>query len=120
LYTIAVKSRPRGGFSFCDFDDTFPKPRADKDRMRTSFLIVLCLLVAGAAPAQEGNRIKRKPPTPAEAEQQAADMAVNDSLLRQGDIVVTGRGFVRFRGLAADGVTGQFEPVPNPLLAGKK
>jgi hypothetical protein len=37
-------------------------------------------------------------------------MAMNDSLLRKGDIVATNRGFVVFRGLAGDGITYQFEP----------
>jgi hypothetical protein len=75
----------------------------------------MVLLLAGGASAQDGPRIKRKPPTPAEAERQAAEMAINDSLLRKGDIVATDRGFLVFRGLAEDGVTGEFAPVANPL-----
>jgi len=40
---------------------------------------------------------------------------VRGSLLRQGDIVVTDRGFMVFRGLAADGINNDFVPIPNPL-----
>lgn len=47
-------------------------------------------------------------------------MAMNDSLLRKGDIVATDRGFVVFRGLAGDGITYQFEPVQDPTPAAKK
>jgi hypothetical protein len=47
-------------------------------------------------------------------------MAVNDSLLRSGDIVVTGRGFLMYRGVAADGVTGDFVLIPNPLRPDKQ
>jgi hypothetical protein len=58
-------------------------------------------------------------PTPAEAERIASDMAINDSLLKKGDIVVTDRGFLLYRGVAADGVAGEFVAVPNPLSTGK-
>ena len=84
--------------------------------MNKLLLMVIGLLMADAASANETGRIKRKPPTAAEADREAAEMAMNDSLLRQGDIVVTSRGFVIFRGLAADGITNQFDPVPNPLI----
>ena len=40
-------------------------------------------------------------------------MAMNDNLLRKGDIVATDRGFVIFRGMAADGVTNVFELLKN-------
>jgi hypothetical protein len=83
--------------------------------MRTWFLIALCLIFADAALAQESSRIKRKPPTREEAARAAAEMAMNDNLLRKGDIVATDRGFVVFRGLAADGITNEFAPVANPI-----
>jgi hypothetical protein len=67
-----------------------------------------------AASAQDNGRIKRKPPTPVEAERIASEMAMNDSLLRKGDIVATDRGFFIFRGLALDRITNEFAPVPNP------
>ena len=68
----------------------------------------------------ESGRIKRKLPTPAEAEQQAIDMAKSDSLLRKGEIVATDRGFIVFRGLSEDGVTNDFAPVQNPFPRGKE
>lgn len=77
-----------------------------------SAAIVLLLLSCFEASAQ---RIKRRSPTPAEAARVASDMAINDSLLKTGDIVVTDRGFLLYRGLAADGVAGDFVAVPNPL-----
>ena len=42
-------------------------------------------------------------------------MAMNDSILRKGDIVVTDRGFFLFRGFSADGMTADFVEVPNPI-----
>jgi hypothetical protein len=44
---------------------------------------------------------------------------MNDSLHRKGDIVATDRGFFIFRGMAPDGITNDFVPVPNPVPAGK-
>jgi hypothetical protein len=41
----------------------------------------------------------------------ASDMAMNDSLLRKGDIVATDRGFFIFRGQGPDGITKDFAPV---------
>jgi hypothetical protein len=88
---------------------------------RIKFLLVLSIAIsATAASAQEHGRIKRKPPSEAEAERIASDMAMNDSLLRRGDIVATDRGFFIFRGLAADGIANDFVPVPNPISAGGK
>ena len=72
-------------------------------------------LAASNALAQEHGRIKKKPPTPAEAERIASDMAMSDGSLQKGDIVATDRGFFLFRGLGADGITNDFVPVPNPL-----
>ena len=88
--------------------------------MKVFFLIAIVVGVTGASSAQESGRIKRKPLTSAEAERQAADMAMKDSLLRKGDIVVTDRGFVVFQGLAADGMTNEFEPAQNPFSRSKK
>jgi hypothetical protein len=84
-------------------------------------LIVACLLLSPlAAAAQEHGRIKWKRPTPAEADRIASESAINDSVLRKGDIVVTDRGFLMFRGFLADGTTGDFVPVPNPMSNAKK
>jgi hypothetical protein len=78
-------------------------------------LIVLIDASSDASSAESG-RIKRKPPDAAEAERIASDIAMNDSLLQKGDIVVTDRGFFVFRGLASDGYTFEFSPIPNPVL----
>jgi hypothetical protein len=43
-------------------------------------------------------------------------MAMNDTLLQKGDIVVTDRGFFVFRGPAPDGVTNEFARVPDPAV----
>lgn len=85
-------------------------------QIRLSAAIVAGLLACQGARAE---RIKKRPPTPAEAERIASDMAINDSLLRKGDVVVTDRGFLLYRGVAADGVAGDFVAVPNPLSTGK-
>ena len=77
-------------------------------------MLACCLLSVVAASAQEHGRIKRKPPSAEEAERIASDIALNDSLLRRGDIVVTDRGFFVFRGVAADGISNDFAPIPNP------
>jgi hypothetical protein len=45
---------------------------------------------------------------------------MNDSLLQKGDIVVTDRGFFVFRGVASDGSSNDFVPVPNPLSLNRK
>jgi hypothetical protein len=83
---------------------------------RIKLLILVLTLVPGdAAAAEEHGRIKRKPPTAAEAERIASETAMNDSLLQKGDIVVTDRGFFVFRGLAADGYSYDFVPIPSPL-----
>jgi hypothetical protein len=85
-------------------------------------LLVLpwCLLAAVAASAQEHGRIKRKPPTNLEADRIASEMVMNDNLLQRGDIVATDRGFFVFRGVAADGYSNDFAPIPNPLPAPKR
>jgi hypothetical protein len=45
---------------------------------------------------------------------------MNDNLLQKGDIVATDRGFFVYRGLAPDGFTNDFAPIPNPLPVAKK
>jgi hypothetical protein len=82
----------------------------------TGPLVVLPLILSCFA-ASALERIKKRPPTAAEAERIASEMAKNDSLLKPGDIVATDRGFVVFRGVGPDGVTNDFVPVPNPLSA---
>jgi hypothetical protein len=82
-------------------------------------MLACCLLLTASASAQEHGRIKRKPPTNLEAERIASEIVMNDSLLQKGDIVVTDRGFFVFRGLAVDGYTYEFSPVPNPLSASR-
>jgi hypothetical protein len=77
-----------------------------------ALLLLQGLTNCGAA---ETTRIKRPPPTAEELRNAAVEIAKNDSLLRQGDIVVTGRGFLKFKGIAADGYTFEFEPVDDPL-----
>jgi hypothetical protein len=76
---------------------------------RMSIVFLLALPQTAAA-----ERIKKKQPMPAEAERLASDMAINDSLLRKGDIVATDRGFLLYRGLAHDGLASGFVAVPNP------
>jgi hypothetical protein len=86
--------------------------------MRLLLLILaLAMAIVGATVAAEEDspRIKRKPPSPTEAAQIASDVALSDSLLRKGDIVVTNRGFFAFRGIGADGISNDFVPVPNPM-----
>lgn len=63
--------------------------------------------------ADESGRIER-PSARAEADRIAIEQAMNDSLLQKGDIVVTNRGYLVFLGMAADGVTNVFAPVPHP------
>jgi len=46
--------------------------------------------------AQDHGRIKKKPPTPADAERIVSDMAMSDGTLQKGDIVTTNRGFFLF------------------------
>jgi hypothetical protein len=84
-------------------------------------LIVACVLSPPfEVGAQEQGRVKWKRPTQAEADRMASELAMTDSILRNGDIVVTDRGFFMFRGFLADGATGDFVPVPNPLSNARK
>jgi hypothetical protein len=84
--------------------------------------IAILMLAGSVVSAEDGarGRIKRKPPSELEAQRIASDMAMNDNLLRKGDIVATDRGFFIYRGLAPDGFTNDFAPVSNPLPATKK
>jgi hypothetical protein len=84
-------------------------------KMRVFAVIVLCLVLMGTSRAQEHGRLKRKPPNSSEADRIASELVMNDSLLQKGDIVVTDRGFLMFLGLASDGYTYEFAPVPSPL-----
>jgi hypothetical protein len=79
-------------------------------------VVLTALMLSAAALAQESGRIKRPPPSAAEAARIASEMAMNDTLLQKGDIVVTDRGFFVFRGPALDGVTNEFARVPDPAL----
>jgi hypothetical protein len=86
--------------------------------MRNLLIVLSAILAFGAeAFAQERGRIHRPPPSPAEAERIASEMAMNDTLLQKGDIVVTDRGYYVFRGIAADGVTNEFTRIPHPASA---
>lgn len=84
-------------------------------------LLVACVpLLPVEVGAQEQGRVKWKRPTQAEADRMASESAMADSILRSGDIVVTDRGFFMFRGFLADGATGDFVPVPNPMSKTKR
>jgi len=79
-------------------------------------VVPAALMLSATAFAQESGRIRRPPPSAAEAARIASDMAMNDTLLQKGDIVVTDRGFFVFRGPAPDGVTNEFARVPDPAV----
>jgi hypothetical protein len=83
--------------------------------MRLLLILAMAIFASTAVAEEDSPRIKRKPPSPAQADQIASDVALNDSLLRKGDIVVTNRGFLVFRGIGADGISNDFVPVPNPM-----
>ena len=89
---------------------------------RTKLLLAVALtssIVSGVAVSAETGRIKRNLPDLAEAERLASEIAMNDSSLQRGDIVVTDRGFFVFRGLAPDGYTYEFSPIANPISGGR-
>jgi hypothetical protein len=100
-------------------DKVVTTPNWTREPMKRIGLVALIAIsqVGFAASAEEHGRIKKKPPTPLEAERIASDMAMNDGTLQKGDIVATDRGFFLFRGLGADGISNDFVPVPNPLPA---
>ena len=81
--------------------------------------VIASLSASDVAVCAETGRIRRPPPSVAEAERIASEMAMNDSLLQRGDIVVTDRGFFVFRGPAPDGVTNEFTRVPDPGAVGR-
>ena len=83
-------------------------------------MVASLLLPPLEAGAEQHGRVKWKRPTQAEADRAAAELAMTDSILRTGDIVVTDRGFFMFRGFLADGATADFVPVPNPTSNTKK
>ena len=89
-----------------------------KARRIKNLLAALSLLVMSDAFCQDQLRITNPRPAEVEADRIASDMAMNDSLLQKGDIVVTYRGFFVFRGVGPDGYTFEFSPVPNPISAG--
>ncbi len=81
---------------------------------------MICLLqVPLAAAGEEHGRIKWKPPTPEQAARRASEEAMNDSILRRGDVVATDRGFLLYRGFAEDG-SRDFVAVQNPLMPARK
>jgi hypothetical protein len=82
-------------------------------------LVLSAICLNDAACAGEYVRIKRPPPSALEAARIASEMVMNDSLLQKGDMVVTDRGLLVFRGLAPDGITNEFTPVPSPVDIGK-
>ena len=84
-----------------------------------SIILIAAVTTSGIAAAAETGRIKRKPPDATEAERIASETVMNDSLLQKGDIVVSDRGFLVFRGLAADGYTYEFSPVSHPGSIGR-
>jgi hypothetical protein len=76
------------------------------------FYLALILMFPLAASAE---RIKRPPPSEAELARIAIDQSMNDGSLQIGDIIATGKGYVRFRGVKADG-SYDFEIVGNPFF----
>jgi hypothetical protein len=82
-------------------------------------LAVALLALLGYCSAS-AERIKRAPPTPAEQERIDVEAAMNDSLLRKGDIVSTGRGFLLYRGLVQDGASCDFAAIPHPFSSSKE
>jgi hypothetical protein len=74
------------------------------------FYIALLLVFPLGASAE---RIKRPAPDVTELARIAVDEAMNDGSLQVGDIIATGKGYVRFRGVKADG-SYDFERVGNP------
>ena len=83
------------------------------------FALIAVVFASDATTAAESIRIMRKPPDAAEAGRIASETVMNDGLLQKGDIAVTDRGYFVFRGVAADGDTFEFAPVPNPATGRK-
>lgn len=74
---------------------------------------------ATLARAEEHGRVRWTPPTPEQLARRASQDAMSDSILRKGDVITTDRGFLLFRGYAADG-SPDFVAVPNPLQSARK
>jgi hypothetical protein len=91
---------------------------SDLGKMYRATLLVTLVLLQGIF-AASAERIKRKPPDDAEIARLATDQAMNDGILRKGDIISTDRGFLQLRGLKEDG-SYDFAPVPNPLSTTKQ
>jgi hypothetical protein len=87
------------------------------NRFLLMFLVLSAQYSSGSLALE---RIKKKPPTPAETERLASDEAMNDGTLQKGDIVRTDRGFFVYRGIGPDGYTNDFAPVANPLATKPK
>jgi hypothetical protein len=77
-------------------------------------VILIAIVLFQSASNGFAERIKRKPPDDAELARLASDQAMNDGILRKGDIIATDRGFLQLRGLKKDG-SYDFAPIPNPL-----
>lgn len=89
-------------------------PRAFSIGPVTAICVVAA--VTGAVAGEEHGRIKRPRATLADEARRASEDAMNDSILRKGDIVSTDHGFLLFQGHAADG-SPAFVAVRNPLQA---
>jgi hypothetical protein len=93
-----------------------PAQRRRQECLRLALVLPLALLSSSAIVcAQEHGRIKKRAPSVTEAERNISEGVMNDGTLQKGDVVVTDRGFFLYRGLAPDGITYDFAPVPNPL-----
>ena len=80
---------------------------------------VLPLLLAALASMASAQRIKRPPPNEAELARRAVNDAMNDGSLQPGDIIVTAKGFVRFRGVKDNGEF-EFEAINDPLSTAER
>ncbi|SIO46650.1 hypothetical protein SAMN05443247_05759 [Bradyrhizobium erythrophlei] len=81
--------------------------------------LAVSMIASGVAVSAKTGRIQRKPPDAAEAERIASEIAMNEKLAPEGRYLVTDRGFFVFRGLAPDGYTYEFSPIPNPISGGR-
>lgn len=101
-----------------ELSQSMPAQDESRSQFHISLLfaaLIMSSCVPGNGNAAESARIKRPPPSAEELQNAAVEIAKNDGLLRQGDIVATGRGFLKFKGVSADGYTYEFEPVADPL-----
>jgi hypothetical protein len=71
--------------------------------MPALLILVMTIFTTTALAEEDSPRIKRKTPSLAEADQIASDVALNDSLLRKDDIVVTIASFSFFVGSGQTG-----------------